>query len=299
MRIAVTGANGSVGRNLLAHAAVDGEISAIAVVRSERAVGVLPNSPRISPRVVSYDDVGGMTMALDGACCVVHLAGILIESRSSNYASANVASTVAVVEASKEAGVQHIVLISVLGATSVSPNEYFRSKGEAEEAVAESGIPSTIIRTPILLGPGTAGTKALVTVAGKSRARLLGGGSHSLRPLDVDDLSRGILKRCSIRPEGASVHELAGPESILYRDLVTRFAGLIQHEVSVATLPIWAAKMGAAITNRYRKGGISPTVIDVITADEVVDDNAVSALGISLTPLAETLQRMASIRMGS
>ena len=292
MKIAVTGANSSVGRNLLGHVTEEGDIHIIAGVRSESASASLPVSPKITARIISYDDVGELAKAMEGASCTVHLAGILIESRASTYENANVAATAAVVEASQRAGVQHIVLISVLGANPDSSNRFLRSKGEAERAVADSGISSTILRTPILLGPGTAGAAALVGLATRRRARLLGGGRNKMRPLDVDDLSRAILHICETPLEGASIHELVGPESIAYRDLLTRVAGLLGCSLSIGTIPLWMAKSGAAITSRLRGGGISPTVIDVITRDEVVQVNADTELGISLTPLSATLEKI-------
>ena len=224
----------------------------------------------------------------------MHLAGILIESKTSTYESGNVASTAAVIEASQKAGVQHFVLISVLGASSDSPNRFLRSKGEAETLVEESGIASTIIRTPILLGPDTAGAASIVGTAKRGSAKLLGGGRHVLRPLDIDDLSRAILRICQIRPEGVSIHELVGPESITFRALVTRVAGMMGNPLSIGAMPVWVAKLGAAVTSRLRGGGISPTVIDVITASEVVQKNADTELGISLTPLSATLERILS-----
>ena len=42
-------------------------------------------SPRISPRVIDYDDREGLASALTGAGWVVHLAGILMESPTSSY----------------------------------------------------------------------------------------------------------------------------------------------------------------------------------------------------------------------
>jgi NADH dehydrogenase len=242
--------------------------------------------------VISYDDVGELARTIKGASCLVHLAGILIENRASTYASANVAATAAVVEASQEAGVQHLVLVSVLGASSDSPNRFLRSKGEAERAVADSGISSTILRTPMLLGPGTAGAAAIVGTANRGKVRLLGGGRNEMRPLDVDDLNRAILHICGTRPEGVSTHELVGPESIPYRELIARVAGMMGKELSTGTIPLWIAKLGAAITSRLNGGGISPTVIDVITANEVVQKNADSELGISLTPLSTTLEKI-------
>ena len=294
MTIAVTGANSSVGQNLLAHVAQNGNVDVIAGVRSERAAASLPASAHITPCIISYEDVVELAETIEGASCVVHLAGIRIESKTSNYTSANVSTTAAVVEAARAAGAGHIVLISALGASSSSANAYLRSKGDAERAVAESGIPSTIIRTPILLGPGTAGADALVRTAMRGKAALLGGGGYSLRPLDLDDLSRAILRICDTPPEGVSTHELVGPESISYRHLVERVADLMGAELSLRTTPVWLAKLGAAFTSRMGGGGISPTVIDVITTSDEVHNNADDDIGVSLTPLSETLEKILS-----
>ena len=62
--------------------------------------------------------------------------------------------------------------------------------------------------------------------------------------------------------------------------------------VTFGSIPIFVAKIGAAVTSILKGGGITPTVIEVITQDEVVKTNADSAIGITLTPLRETLKRM-------
>jgi NADH dehydrogenase len=292
MKLALTGANSSVGKILLRHVAEERDIDVVAGVRSQEAFGTLPASPRMTPRVIRYDDLGALTAVLEGISCVVHLAGILIESRTSTYRTANVEATRAVVDACRNAHVNHIVFISVLGADPRSPNRYFRSKGEAEQVVADSGIASTIIRTPILLGPGTAGARALVGLASQASVKVLGGGSYSMRPLDVDDLSRAILHSCRVPPDGVAIHELAGPQPTTYRELIQETGRMLGTDVSVGSVPVWTAKLGAAIVSRIRRGGMTPTVIDVITADETVQQNADVALGVNLTPLSVTLQHL-------
>jgi NADH dehydrogenase len=291
MTIAVTGANSSVGLSLLAQLADREQVDVIACVRSEGAASSLPRSPRIAARVVPYDDVARLSAALKGAECVVHLAGILIEWRGTSYETANVATAEAVARAAADAGVGHLVLVSVIGADARSTNRYFRTKGQAEDAFARSGIPSTIVRTPILLGPGTAGAAALARTVQAGRARLLGGGGYTMRPLDVDDLSEAIISICGTRPVGTVLHELVGPEPVTYRALVERAARTVGVEVALGSMPIGTAKVGAWLRSRLKRGGVTPTVIDVITRDEVVEKNADGAIGISLTPLDETLKK--------
>lgn len=291
MKIAITGANGSVGTILLRHVAGQADVDAIACVRSQKAAATLPTAANISPRIVDYDNRDAFATALTGAGCVVHLAGILMESPTTTYQTGNVDATRGVVEAARTAGVGHIVLASVLDADPRSANPYLSSKGQAERIVAESGLSATIIRTPILLGPGTAGADAMVHQASGPTVTLLGGGRHTIRPLDVDDLSRAILNSCRAAKPGVAVHELVGPEPVTYSEVIRRTAKLLGHDVAVRSLPVWVAKLGAAVAGLKKKGGMTPAVIDIITSGEDVHQNGDAALGVALTPLSTTIEK--------
>ena len=292
MKIAITGANSSVGLNLLKHLVSETDINVIAGIRSERAMKSLPSSPQVDPRIISYQDPAQLADALEGADCIVHLAGILIEDKNTSYKSANVDATEAVVKAAQQLNTKHLVFISVVGAGADSANAYFRSKGLAEEIVSKSGLPASIIRTPILLGPNTAGASSIIGAATQSRTKILGGGKYFMRPLDIDDLNQAILNCCNSESTKAALYELVGPEPISYRDLIQKTGSMMNNNVEIGSVPIFLAKLVASISSSIKGGGITPTVIDVITMDEVVADNADGALNISLTPLQNTLEKI-------
>ncbi len=300
MRLVVTGANGSVGKNLLAHASESGDVTIVAAVRSEKAANALPARPGVEVRVVAADDVDDLARTLAGASSLVHLSGILIEGKTASYEQANVAATAIAVDACRRAGVPHIVLISALGADVDAPNRYRRSKGEGEQVLERSGLDGTIIRTPILLGPETAGAAGIVRPIMSGKVSLLGGGRYLMRPLDVDDLSAAILSVCRTHPKGVHIHELAGPEPISYRALVERVAGMMGRTVTFGGVPLWVARLGAAVNSRLKGGGgFNPTVIDVITTSETVTHNADGELGITLTPLSTTLDKIVTAWKGT
>ena len=292
MKIAITGANSSVGLNLLKYIVSATDINVIAGVRSERAMKSLPSSPQVDPRIISYQDPAQLAAALEGADCIVHLAGILIEDKNTSYKSANVDATEAVVKAAQQLNTKHLVFISVVGASADSANAYFQSKGLAEEIVNRSGLPASIIRTPILLGPNTAGASSIIGAATQSKTKILGGGKYFMRPLDIDDLNQAILNCCNSESTKAALYELVGPEPISYRDLIQKTGSMMNNNVEIGSVPIFLAKLVASISSRIKGGGITPTVIDVITMDEVVADNADGALNISLTPLQNTLEKI-------
>src|SRR5204862_3102001 len=104
VNLAITGANSGVGNILLRHLAGRTDIQVVACVRSAGAAAALHAAPGISVRQVDYDDRDRLTAALQGAACAVQLAGILFESASSTYQSANVDATQAVVDACRKAG---------------------------------------------------------------------------------------------------------------------------------------------------------------------------------------------------
>jgi hypothetical protein len=64
-------------------------------------------------------------------------------------------------------------------------------------------------------------------------------------------------------------------------------------------VPVWAARLGATVSGWFRRGGMTATVIEVITADETVHENADRDLGITLTPLATTLEKLLPARAAS
>jgi len=295
MKVAITGANSSVGKNLLVRLSKEEEITIVAGVRNEKVIPELPKSPAIKPTVINYDDIKSLEKALDGADIVIHLAGILIETKHSNYANANIAATAAIVDAAKKSDVKSIIFISVVGASPESRNAYFRSKGVAEELVLSSGLGTRILRTPILFGPNAAGSQAIIGMISSGQAKLLGGGHYQMRPLDIDDLSEALTILCSTSIQDQVTYELVGPESASYRDIIEMTAQVMGKTIAFGNVPILLAKFGAAITSIIKGGGITPTVIDVITQDEIVKTNADSALGITLTPMKQTLEKMTSL----
>ena len=295
MKVAITGANSSVGKNLLVRLSKEEDITIVAGVRNEKVIPELPKSPAIKPTVINYDDIKSLEKALDGADIVIHLAGILIETKHSNYANANIAATAAIVDAAKKSDVKSIIFISVVGASPESRNAYFRSKGVAEELVLGSGLGARILRTPILFGPNAAGSQAIIGMISSGQAKLLGGGHYQMRPLDIDDLSEALTILCSTSIQDQVTYDLVGPESAPYRDIIEMTAQVMGKTIAFGNVPILLAKFGAAITSILKGGGITPTVIDVITQDEIVKTNADSALGITLTPMKQTLKKMTSL----
>ena len=292
-RLAVAGANSALGRVLLERALLRPDVELVALVRSASAEAELPPLPRERARVVRVDwsDAAGLRAACAGSFALVHLAGILIESQKTRYRQANIETVRAAVGAARAAGVTKLVLVSAIGADPRSANPYWRSKGEAETLVRESGLTYTILRCPIVLGCRSAGVRALVREACAPVVPLPGGGANLEQPIDARDLADGVLNAAlSSACARDAVLDFVGPESIPLRELILRGARLRAKSPLIVPVPTLLVKAVLSLRTRLLGPGFSPEVIEVMLSDARLDpEPAAKALGIHLRPLDETL----------
>lgn len=295
MKLVITGANSAVGQAILRCGAAEPgtPFTFVAAVRSERA------AEQIRPWLgdtnhlvrISYDYPRSLDAAFQGALAVIHLAGILVETPDSKYEQANVAATRSVVEAAKRNAVRKFVLVSATGADEISGNRYYRTKGEAESLLRKSGLCYTVLRAPLLLGPGTAGAAALRRNISRRRTRLISGGRNFQQPLYVDDLARAALAASRLEVANNLTLDLVGPISLPERELVLRAARILGREVRIGSIPKNVLFLVLAIRQRLGRAGFTRDVVEVITADTRLDPQmAAGKLGIQLTGIDDMIK---------
>ena len=295
MKVVITGANSAVGQAILRRGSSEGAaaISFVAGVRSDRAAKELPPLPGKASRVarISYHDPKSLSAAFKEASAVIHLAGVLIERPGSTYEEANVETTRSVAEAVKHSAVEKLVYVSAIGANEALANRYLRSKGEAEALIRASGLSCTVLRVPLLLGPGTEGAAALQRYLNRPRAMLIGGGRNLHQPLYVDDLARAATLAADPHVAKDLTLDLVGPISLPEREILERAARLLGRQVRIWSIPKRLVWFALAIRQRIAGPGFSPDALQVITADTKLDPvPAATELGIRLTGIAEMIK---------
>lgn len=146
--IAVTGATGFVGQSLLETAGRAGGLTLRALTRH-------PQRPRSGIEWVPGDLASPTVLAamVQGAEAVIHIAGVTNTPDPAVFESGNVAGTLAMIEATKAAGVSRFIHVSSLAAREPALSLYGASKARAEKLVMASGLDWTIVRPPAVYGP--------------------------------------------------------------------------------------------------------------------------------------------------
>lgn len=271
-KIVITGANGQVGRTVLRRL-WDSSAETFAVTRTPASL----QASRVFTCSLETDRVQRCIRQSDA---VVHLAGTLYPRTSNTYYGANVATTAAVLRAARDSNVKRIVFLSSLEADKNSSNEYLRTKGQAEEILRATGIPTVIFRTSHIIGsPMFPGPVALSLHSTDGEAvKVLGTGNQLVAPIFVEDVASAIVS--AIDKGRAGTYELCGPDRMTMNDLVRILNR--NADVPMSHLPGRLAKFLGKVTP-----GLPPALVEIMLHQSLGDSSAaVAEFGFSLTSVA-------------
>lgn len=292
--IVITGANGRLGRSLLARLDETSHPRVRALVRSERAKKTIEAEnfdPAPDIRIVDYTRPRQMEDALSGAKCVVHLVGIIKETPGTRYVAAHEQTCHTLALAASRAGIERIVYLSILGATPDSKNACLASKGRAEAMLIDDRVTTAVIRVPMVIGGDDPASLSLRKQARSRSIRLVGGGHTRQQPIDARDVVRAVLAACDAEPGRDLSLDAGGPECLSHRDLVLRAARLWNNEPRFRSIPTALARFGVDFLERILPNPpITRAMFDILQHDDRVDTDAFcQKLGLELTPLDTTL----------
>ena len=296
-KILLTGANGHLGQQWLkATSPNQPTIRTRALVRSDRAAEqIRALGPNVQPedlQIVDYADREQLAAAAQGCDAAIHLVGILKPSPTTSYQDAHETTCQALAAASREAGLRQLVYPSIFGAGANSANACLASKGRAEQILIESETPTTVLRLPMVLGPGDFATRAL---AGQARARfvpLVGGGATLQQPIDVRDVVGAMFRALQTSPPLNEILELGGPETLSHAELIARAAAIVGGAPRTVSLPLGAVRaVSSLLETLLAHPPLSRTVLEVLQHDDCIDNaRACSALELELRDLDSTLR---------
>ena len=274
--IAVTGANGFLGRHLVARLRAAGR--PVRAVISERpgAERELPEGGAGSEvRRVDVRRAETLRGVFDGCEAVVHTVAVPTE-RAQSFGAVNVGGVANVVAEADRAGAGRLVHVSAIGADPASPYPYLRSKGEGQALVARSGIPSVVLRPSLLFGEGDDFFHRLVFSLAFPIVPVPGDGKARFQPLHVDDLAAALLAAAS-RPlaEVRGVHEVGGPEPITYDDLLAETMRGTGKRRPMLHLPVILMKPPAIVMGLLMPDPpVTVQQLDLLAVDNTPRDNA-------------------------
>jgi NADH dehydrogenase len=274
MRVAITGANGFVGRTLIALLLQDETPPDIrALVRDPvRAAARVPAGV-IELRRIDVTDPPTLSGAFAGADAVVHTVAIPTE-RHGSFERTNAEGTRTVVRETERAGVRKLVHLSAIGALPESPYPFLRTKGEGQAAVEASAVPHVVLRPSVLFGPGDDFFPRLRFSLRFPLVPLPDGGRARFQPLHVGDLARAI--QVAIAGPLTGTYELGGPDPVTYRQLLQETMRAYRTRRPTVPLPVPLMKPAAFLMERIMADPpVTVPQLDLLAVDNTPGTNAI------------------------
>jgi NADH dehydrogenase len=139
--------------------------------------------------------------------------------------------------AARAAGVRRIVHVSIANPSSGSPLPYFRGKALVEYALAQSGLPYSIVRPTWLFGgqQDVLANNIAWILRHLPVFALPGSGAYPVQPVHVDDLARICVEAAGA--ERDVVIDAAGPETMSFAELVALVRDVVNAHAPILHVP--------------------------------------------------------------
>ena len=272
--VAVTGANGFVGKNVRKFL-YKNKVHVLGISRKNFAK--YPNEIKVQSKNLLEYQLQKKLKNYDG---LIHLIGIGTESSRSTFEQINVDLTKNTIELCKKSGIKKIVYISGLGVSKDSTSSYFASKYNAEQEIINSGLDYTIFRASYIIGKTDHLTKSLSNQMKKGTIVIPGSGKYQLQPIFVEDVAKIILESILEKKFSYKILDLVGSRKINFEDFVKLFSK--DMKVKLKKINLKAA---------YDEGTYSPESLDLLIGDYTSDMKHLQKLAnVKLTPIEKFLQ---------
>lgn len=216
--IAITGANGFVGRNVARLFSKKG-IQVINIVRKNRVTSVRSGTFLIS------DDLSEkyLSQRLKKCTALLHFIGQGKQTVDNDYEKVNVGLTKNAINLCKKAGIKKIIYISGLGVHKNTTFGYFISKYKAEQAIIHSGLDYTIFRASYILGKDDPLSQILCKQIKNGKIIIPGSGNYNLQPIFIEDASEVFLQAIFNKKFSKKIIDLVGSQTVTYNRFIRDF----------------------------------------------------------------------------
>ena len=243
MRILLTGANGFIGRYLLARLIAAGHEVVPAVRRPAETDALLPApaSIKVDFNTDIYSDVWVPRLANIDA--VVNCAGILQGGLNQSITAVHEEAPIALFEACRTAGVRRVIQISAISAEESAGTAYAATKRAADRHLAACDLDWVILRPSLVYAAGAYGGTALLRALAALPwiTPVPDRGDQVFQPIHVDDLAATVLRVLAEPAITRVTIDPVGSEILTLREIVValrRWLGFGAARIIMVPLPL-------------------------------------------------------------
>lgn len=221
MRVLVTGGSGFVGNAIVQALLEQGnEVSTLSRHAGHSSETIKKDAVAVRGDIANAASVQNACRGMDA---VIHLVGIISESRSVRFENTHVLGTRNVVQAMEASGVRRLVHMSALGTRANAASRYHQTKWAAEEIARNSALDWTILRPSLIYGPGDHFLNLFLRISKFSPfLPVIGPGTARFAPVHIGVVAKAFANALSLPTSYGQNLDLCGPELLTIRQMLQR-----------------------------------------------------------------------------
>lgn len=247
LHIVILGATGFVGRALVRRLQQDGHaITVLSRNLNAHLLRLLP--PTVKQINADVYDPEKLQAAIAEADAVINLVGILNEKGDNGrgFHRAHVELTQTLIQACKNAGVNRLLQMSSLNAGR-GESYYLKSRGEAEQAVKQSGLAWTIFEPSVIFGLGDGLFTRFGQLLKLAPVMPLARADTKFAPVYIGDVVQAFRQAVSDKKTIGEVYELYGSEVFSLKEIVRMSAQQLGLKTIIIPLPDIVGRLQALV----------------------------------------------------
>lgn len=203
----------------------------------------------------------------------------------------------ALIDAAKEAGVEHFIYTSVMDASPSHPVDFWRTKAKIERYLDESGLERTILRPSAFMEVHAYQLIGEAVATGK-RVTLFGPGRNPRNFVAAEDVANAALMSLRMPELRGQTIEIGGPENLTARQVVEIFERVSGRKAKVMHVPLPIVRVMSRAIRRVHPG--IARIMRSAVLSETTDQSFDSALLRTRLPMGLTrLEDWARARLGA
>jgi len=182
-------------------------------------------------------DRASLDAALENVETVISTANSAMRGGADSLQSVDLEGNRNLIDAAREAGVDHFTFVSLLGADPDHPDPFMRAKGQSEASLRESGMGHTILAPTAFMEVWPAMVVGMPVLQGQT-VTLVGEGSRRHSFVSNRDVAAFAVAAVD-NPAAHNQHlAIGGPEALTWREVVATYERVLERSIPVEYVAI-------------------------------------------------------------
>jgi len=272
--LAVTGATGFIGRNLVNSLLAEG-LEVRALVRHPEEYDV-----QLDARRADVLDLRSLSIALEG----VHTAYYLVHSMKSkgrDFAETDRLGAENFLKAAESASIRRIIYLGGLGEAGPDLSEHLRSRAEVGRILQSGHVQATVLRAAIIIGPGSASWDMLRQLADRLPVMTTPRWVETrCQPIALRDVLGYLIGCAEAEVTAGGTFDIGGPDILTYRQMLMQVAEALGKHVRIYGIPVLSPRLSSYWVDLVTDvpSSIARPLIDGLRSEVICRDDRIKSL---------------------